>query len=189
MFFVLPLLLIWFIHKSRPAEYGLKLGDIRAGINYTLLFTIIMLIILWFVTSNRVFVEKYPLLKNARFDTSIFWLFNAGFLFYMLAWEFIWRGYTLFGLQKEFGSVAVLIQMIPFVILHNGKPDLETFSAIPGGIALGLLALRTGSMIYGVLIHFFVMLFINWLSVIRFKYGIYGTGFSDFLEVITRTFN
>jgi hypothetical protein len=54
----------------------------------------------------------------------------------------------LFGLKEKFGFYAVLIQMIPFVILHNGKPELETFGAIAGGIALGILALRTKSFYY-----------------------------------------
>jgi len=189
VFFVFPVVIIYLLHKSRVRDFGFRWGDYRAGLNYTLFITIFMLIVLWFVSANPAFVQKYPLLVNARHDTTLFWVFNAGLLIYMLAWEFIWRGYTLFGLEKQFGSVAVLIQMIPFVILHNGKPDLETFSAIPGGIALGLLALRTRSFLYGVLIHFFVMLFINWFCVIRFKYGIYGIGLEDFWKVIINTIN
>lgn len=73
----------------------------------------------------------------------------------------------LFGLEKKFGYYAVLIQMIPFVILHNGKPDIETFSSIIGGIALGILALRTRSFIYGVFVHFAIMLFIDLFSTLR----------------------
>jgi uncharacterized protein len=84
-------------------------------------------------------MQKYPHLPAARDSWNIFFIYESGMLLYMFAWEFIWRGFMLFGLKEKFGYYAVLIQMIPFVILHNGKPELETFGAIAGGIALGFL--------------------------------------------------
>ncbi|KAB2843393.1 MAG: CPBP family intramembrane metalloprotease, partial [Melioribacteraceae bacterium] len=59
-----------------------------------------------------------------------------------------------FGLEEKFGMNAILIQMLPFVILHNGKPFVETLSAIIGAILLGYIAIRTRSIFYGVAIHF-----------------------------------
>ena len=70
----------------------------------------------------------------------------------------------------------MLMQMLPFVILHNGKPAPETFSAILGGIALGILALRTNSFLYGVFVHMGIMLLIDFICSIRFRIGDYGVG-------------
>lgn len=106
----------------------------------------------------------------------------------MIGWEFIWRGFMLFGLEKKFGYYAVLIQMIPFVILHNGKPFLETLGAIPGGIALGLLALRTRSIYYCVAVHIGVMFSIDILSVIRFRANDYGIGLQSLFNIIVTIF-
>jgi membrane protease YdiL (CAAX protease family) len=35
--------------------------------------------------------------------------------------------------------LAIYVQMIPFAIAHIGKPDIETFSSIAGGILIGYL--------------------------------------------------
>ena len=106
----------------------------------------------------------------------------------MFAWEFIWRGFMLFGLEKKFGGYAVLMQMIPFVILHNGKPFLETFGAILGGIALGILALRTRSIYYCVLTHIGVMFSIDIISSLRFRADDYGIGFTSIINLIKQIF-
>ena len=78
--------------------------------------------------------------------------------------------------------------MIPFVILHNGKPELETFSAILGGIALGILAFRTRSFLYGVIVHFGIMFGIDFISSLRYKAAEYGVGFDSFVKVISNIF-
>ena len=41
---------------------------------------------------------------------------------FMLAWEFLFRGYMLFGLEKSIGKSAIFVQAIPFVLLHQEKP-------------------------------------------------------------------
>ena len=74
----------------------------------------------------------------------------------MLSWEFFFRGYMLFGLEERFGKYSVLIQMIPFTILHHGKPFAESLGAILAGILLGVIALETRSFIYGALLHWLV---------------------------------
>lgn len=106
----------------------------------------------------------------------------------MFAWEFIWRGFMLFGLEKKFCYYSVLIQMIPFVILHNGKPFLETFGAIFGGIALGILALRTRSFYYCVIIHIGVMYSIDVISSLRFRADDYGIGITSLINIIKQFF-
>jgi membrane protease YdiL (CAAX protease family) len=101
----------------------------------------------------------------------------------MVAWEFIWRGFLLFGLEPKFGYYAVLFQMIPFVILHNGKPAIETFGAIIAGLALGILALRTRSILYCIITHAGVMFFIDLVSILRFRANEYGTGFYSLIKI------
>ena len=109
-------------------------------------------------------------------------------LIYMFSWEFIWRGFMLFGLKEKFGYYAVLMQMLPFVILHNGKPAPETFSAIIGGIALGILALRTNSFLYGVFVHMGIMLLIDFICTIRFRVEDYGVGFDSLFNILSKIF-
>lgn len=167
--FLLPSLIILFIFKEKISDYGVKFGDYKSGIVITLISIAVMLPVLWFVSASPEFAAKYPHLQMAKSDWTIFLIYEIGMLIYLFAWEFIWRGFMLFGLEKKFGYYAVFIQMIPFVILHNGKPELETFSSIIGGIILGVVALRTRSFLYGVFIHFAIMLGIDLFSTLRGK--------------------
>lgn len=186
--FVLPVIIIRFVFKENLYNYGLQFGDFKTGIKLSAIFLIMMTPILWMVSSTDGFIHKYPHLPAARESWNLFFVYESGMLLYMFAWEFIWRGFMLFGLKEKFGYYAVLIQMIPFVILHNGKPELETFGAIAGGIALGILALRTKSFYYCVAVHIGVMFLIDLISSLRFRAGDYGIGFTSLLNIIKELF-
>ena len=147
-----------------------------------------MLPIIWIFSATQSFTEKYPHLLSTRNDWNQFLVYESGILVYLISWEFIWRGFMLFGLKDKFGFYAVLIQMIPFVILHNGKPVPETFGAIVGGIALGVLALRTNSILYCILTHSGVMIAIDVISTLRYRANDYGTGLHSLLNIIKLIF-
>lgn len=188
IYLVLPVLLIKFLLKERVSEYGISFGDYKAGLKITFILLIIMLPLVWFVSSLPEFSRTYPHLASTRDSWGIFLLFELGMFVYMFAWEFIWRGFVLFGLKEQFGYYAVLIQMIPFLILHNGKPTPETFGAIIAGIALGVLALRTGSIFYCIITHMSVMFSIDLISVLRYRADDYGIGINSLFNLLKTIF-
>lgn len=170
IYFVLPVAVIVFVFRKSPREFGVGSGDWKLGLKITGIFIAIMLPIVWIVSGFESFQEVYPHASIVRTDWNLFLLYEALFFLYFTGWEFIWRGYLLFGLEKRLGGpTAVLVQMIPFVILHNGKPMIETLGAIIAGIALGALALRTRSFWYCVLTHWSVMLLIDLFSTLRYR--------------------
>ncbi len=186
VFFIIPVILILLVHKKKLGDFGIAQGDYKFGIKISFLVIIIFLPVLWVVSSFEAFAETQPHLSLTKYHWSVFLIYEIGMFIYMIGWEFIWRGYMLFGLERIFGYYAIFIQMIPFVILHNGKPELETFSAILGGIALGYIALRTRSFIYCVIIHFSVMFSIDIISVVRYRTDIYGIGFNSIVQIIRK---
>lgn len=186
--FILSSLVIKFVLKENLSDYGIALGDYKTGLKISVIFLAVMLPLIWIVSSTESFVQKYPHLHNAKESWNVFLIYETGMLIYMFAWEFIWRGFMLFGLKEKFGYYSVLIQTIPFVILHNGKPELETFGAVFGGIALGILALRTKSIYYCVAVHIGVMISIDFISALRFRANDYGIGFSSIVNIIKEIF-
>ena len=176
--FVLPLALIRLVHRQPLRAFGLGGGDWRFGLKATGAFVLVMIPILWFASDAPEFRSMYPHAQIVKTDWSLFLLYEACFFLYFIGWEFIWRGYVLFGLEKALGGgVAILVQMVPFVILHNGKPMIETFGAIFAAIALGAIALRTRSFWYGVATHWLVMLGIDLLSSLRERTHTAGIGY------------
>jgi membrane protease YdiL (CAAX protease family) len=182
--FVIPFLIIKIILKEKIKNYGISIGDYKTGLKLTVIFLLIMIPIIWFVSSEPIFAATYPLLVNARDSWSIFFLYECGLLFYLFAWEFIWRGFMLFGLKEKFGYYAVIIQMIPFVILHDGKAPVEVFGAILGGIALGILAYRTKSIYYCVITHAGIMFSIDFISTLRYRASEFGTGLNSLIHIL-----
>ena len=168
-FFILGVVIIKLGLKEQLRDFGLRFGDLKTGLSFSFLFLFVMIILVWFVSATPAFAEKYPHLSSAKSDWNTLLIYEAGMLLYMFAWEFMWRGFMLFGLEKKFGYYSVLMQMIPFLILHNGKPFLETFGAIFGGIALGVLALRTRSIYYCIIVHIGVRYSIDFISTLRFR--------------------
>jgi hypothetical protein len=167
MFFI-PVILIKYVLKENLKDYGLTLGDKKFGIATSLLFLAVMMIVVLIVSGSKDFLAAYPQGgKRVSESAGNFVLYETSILIYMLGWEFFWRGFMLFGLKPKFGYYSVFIQMIPFFILHKGKPELELFASIFAGIILGLQALRSGSFIYCWILHWLVMIAIDSLSILR----------------------
>lgn len=186
--FILSVIVIKFVLRENLKDYGLQVGELKVGLMFSGVFLIIMITMIWFFSSTTAFSEKYPHLLSTRNSWQEFSIYEAGMLIYMISWEFFWRGFMLFGLKERFGYYAVLIQMIPFVILHNGKPVAETFGAIAGGIALGALAFRTNSILYCVIAHSGVMFAIDLISTLRYRANDYGVGFDSLFNLIKHIF-
>jgi uncharacterized protein len=186
--FLLSILIIKFILKKDLKNYGLQIGDYKLGLTLSAIFFLVMLPAIWFFSATPEFTAKYPHLLSTRNRWGEFFIYESGMLLYMISWEFIWRGFMMFGLKEKFGYYSVLIQMIPFVILHNGKPAPETFGAIAGGIALGVLAFRTNSIYYCVLTHMGIMFTIDLISTLRYRANDYGVGIDSLFNIIKTIF-
>ena len=182
-FFILPTIIIAFLLKEKISNYGLKIGNSNFGLKISFVVVVFMLIVVWFVSSSSSFYLTYPYLSEAKENWTVFFIFEFLLFLYIFSWEFIWRGFMLFGLEPKFGYYSIFIQMIPFVILHNGKPVLETFSAIIGGILLGVLAIKTRSILYGVLIHYSLIFSMDFISTLRYRSNEFGVGINSFINL------
>ena len=152
LYLIIPLLIIIVVFREHPRDYGFTPGDWKAGIVLTILGIIIMAPILY------VFGRHDPAL-NAYYRGLAEGLPWTAFLD-LIGWEFLFRGWILFGYTRRFGPEALWLQSVPFVMAHIGKPALETFFTIIGGFGFGWVAWRTRSFVWPFLIHWFVTTFL-----------------------------
>jgi membrane protease YdiL (CAAX protease family) len=99
------------------------------------------------------FRDTYPfyrLANRSRFDL---WAWEALYVVQFIALEFFFRGFMLQALRRAIGANAIFVMIVPYCMIHYGKPMAETFGAIGAGLVLGTLAMRTRSIWGGVLIH------------------------------------
>lgn len=90
--------------------------------------------------------EFYPWYRPARHHADELLRQQAGIGLDFLGWEFLFRGFLLFGLARR-GDVhlAILTQAMAFFLLHQGKPDVELFLSLPGGLLAGWFCWRARS--------------------------------------------
>jgi len=158
LFVIIPLGITIFVFKEKPADYGFKLGDWKTGLLLTFLGLLLMAPIIWFLgTRNSGMQGYYNYSQEGLIWKKALELFG---------WEYIFRGWILFGYARKYGPDALWIQAVPFAVAHLGKPEVETLSTIFGGFAFGWVAWRTGSFVYSFLIHWFIAIFIVIVSVI-----------------------
>lgn len=145
-FMVLPILAIHFGLKDHPLNYGFSLGEYKVWLVYVAI-TITLSVPLLFIASHFSQVHKY---YGRGFDYYQFFTLTVPTL---LAWEYLLRGFILFGLKERFGKASIVIQMVPFVLLHFGKPEVESLSCIITGLWFGWVAYRGRSFWPAFLIH------------------------------------
>jgi len=178
LMFLIPVLSIKLVLKEKLSDFGFTLGDKKFGLITFAIFFISMFITVWIVSSSRQFAMAYPQGGDSvRNNMGFLLIYELFILVYMLGWEFMWRGYMLFGLKKRFGYYSIFIQMIPFFILHKGKPEIELFASILAGIILGIQALRSRSFIYSWILHWLVMVSIDTISILRYNASYYNIFF------------
>uniref|UniRef100_A0A7V1EH72 CPBP family intramembrane metalloprotease n=1 Tax=candidate division WOR-3 bacterium TaxID=2052148 RepID=A0A7V1EH72_UNCW3 len=148
-----------FLFKNKPADYGLKFGEYKIWLNDLTIIFSVMLIVLLIVFKFTNLKTIYPLSYTARKGFNNFVMYQIIQLFHMFSWEFFFRGFMLFGLAKKMDNkLAILIQMIPFALMHYRKPPLEAYGSIFAGIFLGIIAIRARSFLPSAILHFLVAL-------------------------------
>ncbi len=154
---VLPALL-WRFGLRRPLrELGLGLGDWRLGLRIVALGLVVLPVVAFFTAGDPAFQAEYPLSKFAGQSVSAFVLWELAYLFYYVGWEFHFRGFLLQGLAPQLGPLAAtLIQAFPSTLLHIGlvpKPQAETLAAVFAAALFAVIALKTRSVLYVLLLH------------------------------------
>jgi len=145
-YFTLPVAIIVLL-KGRLREHGLALGDWKQGLLWTSAFVALSLASTWFA------VHYIPGIRRYYYGEAFDWALIASTVAYMVAWEFFFRGFLLFGLRKLGFTAANIIQTVLFFLMHIGKPAPELYSTLLTGLIFGYLTYRCKSVIPMIIIH------------------------------------
>ena len=150
---VFPILVILIILRKNPLDFGLRIGNPRIWVKYVLVICLVSAAVLYAASFSPSLQSYYQMEK-----------FN--FLSYFLtscvslsASEYMYRGFLIFGLEEKFKEGSILIQVIPFVLLHLGKPEMETLSTLLTGVLFGYVAYRGKSYWPAFIIHLFINIY------------------------------
>jgi membrane protease YdiL (CAAX protease family) len=150
---LLPALCIHFLLKGRLADHGLRfVREPRVWLLYLGMLALV-LPMTFIAAHSQSFLETYPKYRSAGASWTglLVWECAYAFQFFML--EFFFRGFMIFALARYLGSLAIFVMIVPYCMIHFGKPPAECLGSIIAGVVLGTVALRTGSIYGGVFVH------------------------------------
>jgi membrane protease YdiL (CAAX protease family) len=166
-YFLIPAAVVRFGFRQRLRDYGLNPTGVSRhlwiwGVCYVPMLTIIVL-----ASLRSDFIRYYPFYEQAHrswFDLLV-WEFLYAAQFFSL--EFFFRGFWLAACKPTMGSQAIFAMVVPYCMIHFGKPWPETMSAIFAGVFLGTLAFRSRSIWIGFLIHESVALSMDLVALLK----------------------
>ncbi len=139
-----------------PGDWGIGLGDWRWWVPHHGVLAVGLVPVLvattWLVPPLAAY---YPTGRAARASLEGFGASHLGVALDFVGWEFLFRGFLLWGVARRGDPVlAILAQAVPFFLLHGNKPHVEMLSSFVGGIFAGWFCLRARSFLPLFVIHF-----------------------------------
>jgi len=152
---VAPLLVVRFVLRGRASDVGLGARAVlRHGAPYLVLFALALPLVVA-ASYGSAFQAKYPFydLSAGEGLWPRMWTWWALYALQFVALETFFRGFLLHGLVPRLGYASLFVMIVPYNMIHYGKPMPEALAAIVGGLALGTLSLRTRSIWWGAGLH------------------------------------
>jgi len=171
LYLAIPLAVILFVFKESPARYGLRLYLTRRTLALYLAMMAVMVPLLFWASTRDSFQATYPYVKDLGSNwplTIAIW--EVAYVSRFVCLEFFFRGYIILGLEEKLGYTAIAASTAPYALIHSGKPFPEAMGAIAAGAVLGLLVIRTRTILGGAMMHASVAVSMDMLALWRAGY-------------------
>jgi branched-subunit amino acid transport protein len=163
----LPMLYARYVMGMRMRDMGFRAdGFVKHLPLYFAFLGLVLPCVVW-VSNDHGFLNTYPLNKMASQSLGWLVLWEVSYAIQFVGVETFFRGFLLFGPARQLGAFAVPVMLVPYCMLHFQKPWLEAFGSILAGIALGVVALRTKSILAGICIHAIVAWSMDMLALLH----------------------
>jgi membrane protease YdiL (CAAX protease family) len=151
LFGLVPVAVVLLGFRDRPSRYGLTLGSWRWGLSLAVIGCALMTPLILALARIDAFRDYYAVSTASPPDVLVT---NA---LDLIPTEFLIRGLLMFALVRTIGPVGVLVATLPFVFSHLGKPEVELFSTLFGGLVYGWFVWRTGSIVWSAAAHIYIV--------------------------------
>ena len=148
-----PALTVRFLLGERIRDFHLTVCSLRRHLlRYAAILGIVLPVIL-VASKNPAFRTYYPMYQWAGRSWPDLLIWEGLYALQFFGVEFFFRGFLLHGLARNIGPAAIFVAVMPYSMVHFGKPWMEVVASIAAGSVLGWLALETKSIWGGVFVH------------------------------------
>jgi len=174
VFYFVPLVLLKLIvDRKTEGLYGLSLNTTYFKGYFS--FFLLLLPFLIAASYSADFQNAYPQFKPWLYEGVLglkVWksttLFEISYVIDFIMTELLFRGALVIGMVGILGRGAVLPMVAMYVVIHFGKPPVETISSLFGGYILGALAYQTRHIWGCVIVHVFIALTIEIMGIFQY---------------------
>ena len=153
-YFLIPVVLIKLVWRERLRDHGLETkGFLEHAWIYALAYLVVFVCVVAVTLRDEHFRTYYPFYDRASRSWADFLAWEVLYAAQFFSLEFFFRGFWLKAMKPALGSQAIFVMVVPYCMIHFGKPFLETIAAIVAGVFLGTLSMKTRSIWSGFLIH------------------------------------
>lgn len=162
--YILPLV-VWkaIFRKDSVLDFGLRTKGFLEHAWIYAMFVGVMIPTMIIVSQQPDFGTYYPFYKNATRSWMDFLTWEAMYVGQFFALEIFFRGWWVRAC-RSFGAGAIMCMVVPYCMIHYGKPYLEACGAIVAGTVLGSLSMKTKSIYAGFLVHITVAILMDFLA-------------------------
>jgi hypothetical protein len=165
--YVLPLF-VWrlFFWRDSILDFGLRTKGFLEHAWIYAMFVVVMIPVMTLVAKQPDFGSYYPFYRGASRSWLDFGIWELLYVGQFFALELFFRGWWL-RTCRVFGAGAIAAMVVPYAMIHIGKPYLEACGAIVAGTVLGSLSMKTRSIYAGFLVHITVAILMDVLALDR----------------------
>jgi membrane protease YdiL (CAAX protease family) len=151
---LIPAILAGVVFGFTPWEAGLTFGGSARLWPWIAGASIFFIILNVFNSKNAGLRAMYPELRLKEWDLARLFIAVAGWVLYLTAYEYLFRGILLLSCLDAFGLwPAVTINLALYAALHLPKGMKEAIAAIPFGALICYLTIESRSILPAVFLH------------------------------------
>ena len=151
---VVPLTLTFTFTEMDFQKYGFWPVSLNKYTIWTCILSAAVVLVNYFNAQKTANLSMYPQIRVLRWSKRLLVGSGITWIIYLIAYESLFRGLLLYTFEVWFGAmIAVSVNVCIYVMVHIPKGVKEAVGAIPLGIIMCWITLKTGDIWSAVVIH------------------------------------
>ena len=168
---LIPGVIYYFFLDENFGKFGLSVTHFSNNL-FLILSLITVITVVLFINQKTNKQHNSLQINISEWNFSYFFINAAGWIIFLVGYEFLFRGILLFECYTSFGfwpAIAINVAVYSAIHLVNGKD--QTFGALIFGSIACFLTLSCGSLLIPIIMHVSLSLFSDFFS-IRYNEGL-----------------
>lgn len=163
LFGIIPVLFIAGSPYHKLSMYGINGNNLAGSAMWAVILGTLLILINFALSRKPGKIKNYPQIHTDSWTSNLIFTNIVTWIGYILAYEFLFRGFLLFPLVDQTGVIpAILINTVLYSGSHFHKGTGEVLGSIPLGIILCLLTIKYGNIWIAFLTHLSLALSIEY---------------------------